>query len=302
MISIKEIIMIMLTVILSFFLISVLFCFGKTILNKIRYKETLKDTIINTKYGKIIDFIKWIIIDTLRGKDFLKLYGIWAFTGYYGEGKTLGCVLYAKHLQEKYPHRDIKIYSNIEIKGQNGKVKNWRDLLELPPNTIVIYDESQSDWSSTLGVRDFPEDLLRKITQVRKKQLAIFMTSPVYTRMNINLRESVNFVIECKNIMQFDRWFRYDFYRAELYEKLMDDPKRKRKEGYLFGESFVVSDDDYTLYDTNEEVKSLKDNDKTEIKNKKNRIYIENYLKVFENEFRNEIIKRVETMIRKNNT
>lgn len=217
-----------------------------------------------TKFIKPVDFAKWVIIDILRGKDKLKLFGIWAFTGYYGEGKTMGCVNFAKSLQTKYPHRDIKIYSNIMVEGQVKRVESWEEVLSLPKNSIFIYDESQSDWSC--NNRDFPEDLLRQITQCRKRQLAMFMTSPVFTRMNINIRESVNFVVVCHNIMGADRWFTYDFYRREEYEAHMES-KLKLRMNRLFRESLIATDDVYKQYDTVEEVKTIKKiqpRDKTE--------------------------------------
>lgn len=265
----------------------------KTFLYKIKAKKTLKECIFEIRYPLYVEAFKWVVIDILRGKEYFKLYGLWAFTGYYGEGKTLGCVLYAKKLQKTHPNRNIKIYSNINIEGQEKKITNWRELLDLPPNSIFIYDESQSDWSSNLGVRDFPEDLLRKLTQIRKKQLAIFMTSPVFTRMNINIRESVHFVIDCENIFSLDRLFSYNFYNADEYMRFSQNPEKKKREFLLFNETFAVSDDDYALYNTTEEVISLKDDD-VEVKGSRDKTYLKESL----DSFRNEIVKRVEDMIK----
>lgn len=248
-------------------------------------------TIKNTRYIKIVDFVKWVIIDILRGKDKLRLWGIWAFTGYYGEGKTMGCVQFAKYLQKQYPHRDIKIFSNIHILGQVRRVENWEELLHLPKNSIFIYDESQADWSCNIGVNSFPEDFLRRITQCRKKQFAMFMTSPKFNRMNINLRESVNFVIECKNILQVDRWFKYTFYRAEDYEQYHENKLKLMLNKYL-QMSFVISDKDYKLYNTVEEVETIK---KEEVKlSKKETTDLNLVLK----SFRNDLIREMELKIK----
>lgn len=250
-----------------------------------------KDLIKEHRYFKIVDFVKWVLIDIKRGKDKLRLWGIWAFTGYYGEGKTMGCVQFAKHLQKQYPHRDIKIFSNIEVKGQVRRVLNWEELLDLPPNSIFIYDESQADWSCNIGANGFPEDFLRRITQCRKKQFAMFMTSPKFNRMNINLRESVNFVIECKNIFQFDRWFKYTFYRAEDFEQYHENKIKLMLNKYL-QMSFVVNDSDYGLYNTVEEVETIKNEDVKLKKVETN--MIQDILK----KFRNEIIKEVELKLK----
>lgn len=237
------------------------------------------------RYIKPVDFVKWVAIDLFRGKDNLRLYGIWAFTGYYGQGKTLGCVQFANQLKENYPHRDIKIFSNIYVKGQERRIMNWEELLDLPPNSIFIFDESQADFSC--NNREFPDDLLRKITQCRKRRLAMFMTSPRFNRMNINIRESVNFIIDCKNIFNLDRWFKYIFYRAEDYEQHQENKLKLLQSRYLVLD-FVTNDRDYQKYNTVEEVSTIKGE---EIKaTKKNVIQLESHFK----KFRNDILKEIE--------
>lgn len=211
--------------------------------------------LLKTKFIKPFDFVKWVTYDIIRGKDFHKLFGIWAFTGYYGQGKTMGCVTFAKKLQKDYPHKNIKIFSNIDVVGQERRIESWEEILDLPKNSIMIYDESQADWNC--NNRDFPDDLLRQLTQQRKKQLALFMTSPVYNRMNINIRESVNFVIVCKNILSLDRWFKYTFYRAEDYEMYREN-KIKLMMNKHFDLSFIATDEVYSTYDTVEQVETIK--------------------------------------------
>lgn len=254
----------------------------------------------NTRYIKPVEFVKWVILDICRGKDYLRLYGIWAFTGYYGEGKTMGCVQFAQSLILKHPAKNIKLVSNIDVtyKDSAGKYKkavkltSWEGILGLDPNTIVIYDESQSDWSCNIGVNSFPEDFLRRITQCRKRKLAFFMTSPVYSRMNINLRESVNFVVVCKNILKLDRWFRYVFFRAEEYEMYKENPFKLKMHRYMKF-NYVVQDKDYKKYNTVEEVQSIKPEDK---KAKKNDVI---YLSDMFSKFRNEIYKEMENRLKK---
>ncbi|HEY5589329.1 MAG TPA: zonular occludens toxin domain-containing protein, partial [Candidatus Paceibacterota bacterium] len=215
-----------------------------------------------------------------------------AFTGYYGEGKTLGCLQFAKNLQRKHPHRNIQLYSNIHIVGQVKRITDWQELLNLPKNSIFIYDESQSDFSCNMGVNAFPEDLLRRLTQVRKKQFAVFATSPRFNRMNINFRESVNFVIECKNIMKLDRWFKYTFYHADDYEQYKDSKLKLMLYKYITM-SFVVQNRDYRQYSTLEEVDTIK---KDDMKLKKDdKLMLQGELKIF----RNEVYKYIENEFKK---
>ena len=251
----NNLLIIILYILLFLIAAAFLYVLIKLVLIRIKYKKDFKKGIKETKFIKPVDFIKWVIIDLLRGKDNLKLFGIWAFTGYYGQGKTMGCTMFARKMQKDYPHRDIKIYSNINIEGQVRKIESWEEVLNLPRNSIMIYDESQSDWNC--NNRDFPDDLLRQLTQQRKKQIAFFMTSPVYNRMNINIRESVNFVIECRNRFNLDRWFNYTFYRAEDYEQYRENKLKLRMNRY-FNISLIASDEVYSWYDTEERVESIK--------------------------------------------
>ncbi len=222
-----------------------------------RAKTSFREDFFNERHTGPLNLIKWVLWDVFRGKSYFKLFGIWAFTGYYGQGKSLGAVTYAFQLQKKHPELNIKIYSNFEVQGQDGRVDRWEDLLELPKNTILIFDEIQSTFTST-RYKDFPIELLWKLTQCRKHGLAIFCTTPVFTRMSIQLRESVDYVIVCKNVLNLDRWFKYTFYRAPDFEKaenmngMFSDMQRKR---LVDTEVTVIARDcDYARYDTSAQI------------------------------------------------
>ena len=220
-------------------------------------KRLFKELFFNYVHKGPFNLIKWVICDVLRGKNYFKLFGIWCFTGYYGEGKSLGEVNFAFNLKKKHPEMDIKIYSNFNVVGQDGKITGWEDILHLPKNTILLFDEIQSTFTST-KFKDFPLELLWKLTQCRKHGLAIFCTSPVYNRMTIQLRESCDYVIECHNVFHLDRYFRYVFFRADKYEQYNNASgllAGMRKREYIdFTHSFVARDIDYSLYDTTEQI------------------------------------------------
>lgn len=260
---------------------------------RFRYRHFLYH-IRDTRYINIIEFIKWVYIDIRRGVNRFKLFGVWCFTGYYGQGKSLGAVNFAFRIKEKNPDKKIHIYSNFNVKGQDGKVTHWQDLLSLPPNTILIFDEIQSTFSST-KYSDFPIELLWKLTQCRKHGLAIFCTSPVFTRMSIQLRESTDFVIECKNQFKLDRWFKYKFYRTPQYEKLQgaEGFGKGLKERQLreFVYSLVAQDKNFKLYNTVEQIDRWDIEDKNE-SNK--RIKRNDYKKLKE-----ELLKEIEYRLKK---
>lgn len=244
-------------------------------------KSHFRDDFMNEKHTGPLNLIKWVLLDVFRGKSYFKLFGIWAFTGYYGQGKSLGAVTYAFQLKEKHPELNIQIYSNFEVRGQDGRVDKWEDLLDLPRNTILIFDEIQSTFTSTKW-KDFPIDLLWKLTQCRKHGLAIFCTTPVYTRISIQLRESVDYVITCKNILNLDRWFKYTFYRAPDFEKadalngIFSDMQRKRLVDMEV--SIIARDCDYARYDTSAQIDrwDIVDEEAVAKESKKNLRQIEN--------------------------
>lgn len=220
-------------------------------------KRRFKAGFMNSKHFGPLNLIKWLVYDILRGKSYFKLFGIWCFTGYYGEGKSLGEVNFAFNLQKKHPEMNIKIYSNFNVKGQDGKITCWEDILDLPKNTILLFDEIQSTFTST-RFKDFPMELLWKLTQCRKHGLAIFCTSPVYSRMSIQLRESCDYVIESKNVMKLDRYFKYTFFRADKYERfnqaegIFDNLKKGKFIEFVY--SFVARDLEYSRYNTKEQI------------------------------------------------
>lgn len=220
--------------------------------SKISIKD-LKEIMTRSRYPLFYEIVKWHVIDIVRGRDFFDLFGIWCFTGYYGEGKTLGAVAYALKVKEKYPN--VKIYTNFNLVGQDGKIDKWEDILNLPPWSILIFDEIQGTFAST-KFADFPMELLAKLTKCRKKKLAIYASSPVYTRMSIQLRESTEYVIVCKNHFRRSRWFTYDFYHVDQYEKYMED-KDKLKKCRLERKHVVATDDLYSKYDTLEDVQPM---------------------------------------------
>lgn len=258
---------------------------------KFRWKHFLYH-VRDTRYINTVEFIKWVLIDLLRGLDRYKLFGIWCFTGYYGEGKSLGAVNFAFNIKEKNPQKDIKIFSNFNVKGQDGKIECWQDLIELPKDSIVIFDEIQSTFTSQ-KYSDFPIELLWKLTQCRKHGLAIFCTSPVYSRMSIQLRESTDYVIESKNRFGLNRWFTYNFYHAPEYEAIVNvtgiNGAIKKKQNREFKYTLIAQDKNYKKYNTTEQIDRWDIEDKN---NKKIKKY--DYKKL-----KNELLKEIEYRLKK---
>ncbi len=260
-----DILLNLLYVLLMLLLFSIVMFYIETIKilhkKKLNYKNKSKSwsrkhkfkAIRDNTYSKPFELLKWLIIDVLRGKDRFKLFGIYCFTGYFGEGKTLGAIKFAHKLKLKHP--DYHIYTNFTCKIANGYIYKWQDLMNLPYKSIVIFDELHSSFTST-NFKDFPLDLLWLITQSRKRKLAVFGTSPVFARMSIQLRENCDKIVVCENVLGLDRWFKYHFYHKDVYEKYQDN-KLKLRLNRLYTISIVASDKDYKLYNTDKMVERM---------------------------------------------
>lgn len=268
--------------------------------HRAKNKQTFKEAIIDHDYIQHIDFIKWIVIDILRGRDHFKLFGLWLFCGYYGQGKTLSMIYTAFKIKNAHPNLPIKIFSNINIEGQDGRVSTLEEIANLPPYSIFIFDESQNDLGSrNVKAYDFNNNLKRRLTQMRKTNLLLFMSSPVYNDANINIRESSNYVVECKNFLGLDRLFFNKVYRREDYQRIYEDDSLKKNKYLLFKNSFVASDKVYNRYDTREVVGSIAEENAPKItKSDANKIKVYDLINDLRDELRNEFYKTIESEVK----
>lgn len=204
---------------------------------------------------KYLSLIRWILIDWIRGKQ-ERIFGIWMFCGLFGEGKTISMVKYCQEITERNP--DVKVYSNFYYKHGHGRIQKWQDLLTLPHRSIVMIDEIQNTFNSN-DWRDFPKELLTQITQCRKKQVMILCTAQVYRRVAKQIRDLVEYVVQCNNWCKLDRLFRNHFYHSDEYEWFLTAKENGNpsKIQPFIRRSWVVTDEDYELYNTTEMVESL---------------------------------------------
>lgn len=97
---------------------------------------------------------------------------------------------------ESLGYPDIKIISNVDLKIRDGKVEDWRDLVETnngESGTIIFLDELQN-WFASNESKDFPPEMLEIITQQRKDRKMIICTTQVFTRLAKPLREQASLV------------------------------------------------------------------------------------------------------------
>ena len=141
------------------------------------------------------DFPRRLAIDNMRkDPNNLDMYGVHYFCGRQGCGKTLAVVEFLLRAKKRYP--DVKVRSNIALKFQDGKIGDWRDLVNNnngEKGQIEFIDELQN-WFNSNESRDFPPEMLTDITQQRKQRKVVLGTTQVFTRVAKPLREQAMLV------------------------------------------------------------------------------------------------------------
>ena len=131
--------------------------------------------------------------------------GIWVFCGPQGSGKTLSMVQTLKAMLKEYPK--AMVVSNLDIKGLDRPYIPFTDysqLKELSNGTngiIFVLDEIHILWNS-LESKEVPISEMACFCQMRKDRRVILGTSQKYNRIAKPIREQLQYVIDCHNILQ----------------------------------------------------------------------------------------------------
>lgn len=163
-------------------------------------------------------------------------YGINCYLGLAGSGKTISMVKRLYDLRKKYGN-DIYIITNFKTplanyimkKKSNGKT-DYSILLNFYNKPVVCaWDELQNDFKST-NLRDFPDDLLRRLTQVRKGNgLLLLYTSQDFKGLDSTLRKITHYFIDCRTFKGYltTNVCYYSLDYIQKYESVSVDNKLK---------------------------------------------------------------------------
>lgn len=213
------------------------------------------------KRFKLFHFLYWLIKDMLyiakNGRPFSE-YGLTVYCGRQGYGKTVAMTEYLVRMKKKYPN--CLIYTNYGYKLQDGEIKDWKDLLEIrndEKGVIFAIDEIQNEWSSEKW-KDFPEFLLKEITQQRKQKVKIVATSQVFKRVVKQLREQCFEVVECFTLA--GRWTFTKCFDADEYNDIIDSNSREKKQKMVrrWRRSFIQTNDFRELFDSYMKIERIK--------------------------------------------
>jgi ATP-dependent Clp protease ATP-binding subunit ClpX len=189
------------------------------------------------------------------GREFNE-YGVTIYCGRQGAGKTMAMVEYLERMRLKYPK--AKIYTNFGYVYQTGQMESWHDLLSVKNGTdgiIWAIDEIQNEFSNAKW-KDFPEFILREITQQRKQRVKIVCTSQVFSRVVKQIREQCFEVVECRTLL--GRWTFCRAFDAEEYNAVIDNPDKKLKLRRLWRRNFIQTNSLRDCYDSYLKIDKLK--------------------------------------------
>lgn len=224
-----------------------------------RHKKSRKIYSEYNFFRKLIVFWYWIIKDIIyvikNGRTFNE-YGVSCYVGQQGMGKTIAIVEYLERMRKKYPN--VIILTNFNYKHETASFEDWQQFYTVRNGTdgvIFAIDEIQNEWESTKW-KEFPESLLREITQQRKQRVKVVCSTQVFTRMVKPLREQTFNVVECRTLL--GRWTFTKAFDALEYEAVQSQPTLKNKLHRSWRRSFIQNNSIRELYDTSQKIEKMK--------------------------------------------
>lgn len=209
----------------------------------------------------IKDVFLWLIH---RGWTVFEGWGLHLYIAGFGEGKTCSIVRDAYNICCAYPQ--VTLLTNFKLKNfpEHTKIlelKSPKDIINAPPNTLVLIDEigtifNSRDWGNGKG-GGVPKALFQHLVQVRKRHIQILATTQNYRYLDIMLRRITATVTVCSAFFKhpFTRMITNRVYNADDYELFCDNPMFPLVAVDSF--SYVQTDKLRGLYDTEELIDNL---------------------------------------------
>lgn len=158
--------------------------------------------------------MKAICYQNNKFKDKFPYYGLWAYMGAFGSGKTLTAVKQIKEICEEYPKATIMTNTLIKgIKNEQHFFVGANNLVELIMNLVeeknengyvIFIDEIHVVLTDIFQKGLGGEAFLTYLSQLRKLGIIIIGTSQLYNKCNRTVRDYLRLngnIVFCKKIL-----------------------------------------------------------------------------------------------------
>lgn len=170
------------------------------------------------------------------------IWGCWWFVGKKGDGKTISIVEILTRYKALPEHKRPHIISNIECAEGvvDEPLRGWRQLAEagelaqqLKRPVVVAFDEAGRTFNAQAWEK-MPENVIELVTMARKYGVQVLGSVQRFNRIDIQLREQADWIIDCRgwfNFGQGPRLIQQKWYRgSECYLDGIDRPGLPRRD------------------------------------------------------------------------
>jgi len=213
----------------------------------------------NSFFMKLFLFLLWVYRDwryVLKNGRKFNEFGVTIFCGRQGAGKSTSLVWYLESMRKKFPK--CKILTNFGYDKEDEPFVDWKQFFEIrngEDGVIFAIDEIQNEYDSTKW-NNFPEALLREITQQRKQRVKIVTTSQAFTRVVKQIREQCFQVVECRCLL--GRWVFLRAFDAYDYNAVIDNPDKKMRLRREWRKNYIMDDYLRGLFDSYKKIDRMK--------------------------------------------
>ena len=222
------------------------------------------------KLPVIMDFVRWVIVDIVRGKP-TKFDGVYQFVGLPGEGKTLSMVAHIERAIANRGRDRLYIATNFYYSKEDAHIRHWVDMVTAARYAkdhdllcIVALDEIHLTFDST-DWKNFPPELLALLSFNRKYYLQFLCSAQIYERIPKKIRDIGTYTVICRNVWGFDRYFKNYYFNKDKYETKFNG---KLKDADMI-QTYIATDELYALYDTMRQVDKMVDSALKEVDRRK---------------------------------
>lgn len=166
-------------------------------------KKDLKGDVELLKYPSHLKYL----IESKKGV--MPYHGVYCFCGKQGSGKTLSAVRLVTNILQDFPETILvtNVTLNTELLNLDKSKIRWfgryyQMFEDYKGPVIYLIDEAHILFNS-LNSRNTDVSMFQVISQNRKKKRVFILTSQVFNRLELFMREQINTIIPCNTYLNF---------------------------------------------------------------------------------------------------